>query len=383
MNSRSSRANQDSGGIVYCEHFVFVHTPFVWLIAVMSRKRAAVLGGTRFIGVHLVQILLKNGFDVTLFNRGITREPQTFETGHHTQLHRIRGERSDPDSLARLFQTEYDVVFDLSGFTTAQIQPLVTRYRSQIGQYIFCSTSSVYRSPFPSPLTEDSPREFAGNTYGGEKALAENFLTESWLQHGFPTTVLRAHGVFGMFDPAHMGFIFSRMLRKSVIPIRAGCDTKTRFLYVQDFVRCALKVFENKTAFGKAYNLVGDEVVTPRQLIELCGKVATISPRVQEVATASNVGLQWLSYDLVPDNSRIKSELRFEFTALPGALRETWNWLKNDPIASRPQLARAESHVLTGKPVPVWLKGIWWLKEALRLGKLKRRLKQLRQHWVG
>ncbi|MBI3558084.1 MAG: NAD-dependent epimerase/dehydratase family protein [Deltaproteobacteria bacterium] len=266
--------------------------------------RMAVLGGTRFIGFHLVQRLLRTGFEVTLFNRGRTTPPESFATpGQGGRLVAIQGHRENLADLERLFERGFDVVFDVSGYTRAQVTPVLERHRKQIGHYIFCSSSSVYQQPFPSPLLENAPRDFSGGTYGGEKALVEDMLLDSWRQHAFPTTVLRAHGVFGSHDGGTPGIVLSQLLHREPVAIRARCKTRTRFLDVQDLVEAFLLAAQNPLSHGKAYNVAGEETVSAARLANLCGDAAGRPPHIIETAES---GLKWLDYELIPDNTCIK-----------------------------------------------------------------------------
>jgi len=79
----------------------------------------------------------------------------------------IAGNRNSSKDYQKLFCKEFDVVFDLSGYNEKHILPIVQDYQSSIGQYIFCSTSSVYKTSASGLFDEESPRDFTGNTYGG------------------------------------------------------------------------------------------------------------------------------------------------------------------------------------------------------------------------
>ena len=70
--------------------------------------RLLVLGGTVFLGRHLVEEALARGDDVTLFNRGRTA-PELFP-----DVERLEGDRDG--NLAALTGRSFDVVIDTSGF---------------------------------------------------------------------------------------------------------------------------------------------------------------------------------------------------------------------------------------------------------------------------
>lgn len=160
---------------------------------------ALVLGGTEFLGVHLVEALVAAGWDVTLFNRGVTR-PDLFASLAH-----LRGDR-DAD-VSALAGGSWDVVYDLSGFHPDQVDRTAAHLARRCGHYVFVSTVSVY-ADFPrAGTTEDAPlarldgpvpAEVDGATYGPLKALCEARVADrfgSW-------TVVRPTVVVGPHDPS-------------------------------------------------------------------------------------------------------------------------------------------------------------------------------------
>lgn len=83
------------------------------------QQKALVLGGTEFLGVHLVEALVAEGWDVTLFNRGVA-QPELFAS-----LDRLWGGRDGDVSVLR--GRAWDVVFGLSGYPPIRLtEPLPT-----------------------------------------------------------------------------------------------------------------------------------------------------------------------------------------------------------------------------------------------------------------
>ena len=72
----------------------------------MKVKKIALLGGSHFIGYHLMDTLYNSGHDVTIFNRGITDPPKPFPR----EVKWINGDRNNPKTFASLFEKEFDVV---------------------------------------------------------------------------------------------------------------------------------------------------------------------------------------------------------------------------------------------------------------------------------
>ena len=158
-------------------------------------KNIAILGGTRFVGVHLFKALYKQGYKITLFNRILTPTPFLIPK----EIRRIKGDRNNPNDLNKLFDQEFDVVFDFSCFTPFHISPIISHHLAKIKHYIFCSTSFVYKMPSPCPIDESSPRLFDKNLYGGKKALIEDMLLEQFKENAWNVTIFRPQGIFGPY----------------------------------------------------------------------------------------------------------------------------------------------------------------------------------------
>lgn len=132
-----------------------------------------VLGGTGFIGPHMVREMLRRGHSVTLFNRGRTN------SGLFPDLETIKGDRDG--GLSGLEGRSWDAVVDNSGYVPRHVQDSARLLAKSSNRYVFISTLSVY-ADFTIENDEDSPlatladesvEEVTGETYGALKALCE------------------------------------------------------------------------------------------------------------------------------------------------------------------------------------------------------------------
>ena len=112
--------------------------------------RILVLGGTKFLGVHIVELALQHGHSVTLFNRGKTNADL------FPQLVHLKGDRDA--QLDSLKGKHWDAVIDDSGYVPRHVKLSAQLLAPNVQRYIFISTISVYAS-FAQPNTEDSPVE--------------------------------------------------------------------------------------------------------------------------------------------------------------------------------------------------------------------------------
>src|SRR5215208_1663863 len=109
--------------------------------------RILILGGTVFLGRHVVDAALARGHDVTLFNRGQTN-PDLFPA-----VEKLRGDR-DGD-LGALEGRSFDAVVDTSGYVPRIVDETLSAL-ADAGHYTFVSSISVY-ADLSQPPTESSP----------------------------------------------------------------------------------------------------------------------------------------------------------------------------------------------------------------------------------
>lgn len=136
-------------------------------------RRILVLGGTGFIGPHMVREALRRGHFVTLFNRGRTNNVL------FPDLETIKGDRDN--GLDGLAGRRWDAVIDNSGYVPRHVQDSARMLAPNCDRYVYISTVAVY-ADIPSATDEDSPlatlddettEEVTWETYGPLKALCE------------------------------------------------------------------------------------------------------------------------------------------------------------------------------------------------------------------
>jgi 2'-hydroxyisoflavone reductase len=143
----------------------------------VEQKSILVLGGTGFIGPHIITTALARGHKVTMFNRGKTR-PELFP-----DVEKLRGDRDG--KLDALKDRKWDAVIDPSGYVPRIVKMSAELLAPNVKQYIFISTISVYADGAPVGADETAPlaklldpnsEDIKGNdfkNYGALKALSE------------------------------------------------------------------------------------------------------------------------------------------------------------------------------------------------------------------
>lgn len=160
-----------------------------------------VLGGTRFLGRHLVQQALDDGHQVTLMHRGVSA-PDLFPQARHL----IADRNGDLSVLAQAAGT-WDVVVDTNAYVPRHVRSVAAALAGRVGVYQLISSISVYAS-FETGPHEDSARlvladttveTVSGETYGGLKALCEDATLTGF---GDRCLIARPGLIVGPFDPS-------------------------------------------------------------------------------------------------------------------------------------------------------------------------------------
>jgi 2'-hydroxyisoflavone reductase len=98
--------------------------------------RILIIGGTRFLGRHLVESALARGHEVTLFNRGKTNP------GLFPQVETILGDREK--DLDKLKGRIWEAVIDVAGYLPRIVRLSAEALKESVSRYVFISSISVY-----------------------------------------------------------------------------------------------------------------------------------------------------------------------------------------------------------------------------------------------
>src|ERR1700733_6863643 len=203
--------------------------------------RVLILGGTRFVGVHITHLAVERGHSVTLFNQ---TKVQLFP-----QLENLSGDRDG--QLDALRGRKWDVVIDDSGFVPRHVRLTAQLLAPNVRQYLFVSSVSVYAS-FSTPPDEDAPlgkltdesvEKVDENTYGPLKARCEQ-AAETALPGR--VTVLRPGYIAGPYDNSdRFTYWPARASRGDEMLAPDGPGDAIQFIDVRDLARFTLDVVEN------------------------------------------------------------------------------------------------------------------------------------------
>jgi 2'-hydroxyisoflavone reductase len=216
-----------------------------------------ILGGTRFVGRHIAEVLLEGGHHITVFTRGKTPDalPDNVE--------RLHGDRSEGvAALEPLRGREWDACVDVCGYTPKQVRPSAELLADHVGRYLFISTASVYAEGAPRPVAEDAPRhapasedvtKFNLDNYGPLKVTCEDIVTSTY---GDRATLIRPQIVVGPHDPSgRYPYWVHRAKRGGPMLVPGDGSDHVQVIDARDQAQFAVRCLEH--GIGGAFNTAG------------------------------------------------------------------------------------------------------------------------------
>ncbi len=237
-----------------------------------------ILGGTTFLGRHLVELALDQGHTVTLFNRGRTNR-QLFPT-----VERLHGDRLT--DLAPLRGRRWDAVVDTSGYTPKAVADAADLLAPAVDRYVFISTISVYadfgrlhmdeRAPV-ARLEDPFAAELSNDTYGALKAHCEDAVVDAL---GDRSLVLRPGLIVGPYDPTDRFTYWPvRWQRGGELLAPAPPDAPVQFIDARDLAQFTLHMLTSGQT--GVYNVTGPNVRTTfSDLFAACQAVTGVTPEL-------------------------------------------------------------------------------------------------------
>lgn len=206
-----------------------------------------IIGGTKFLGRHLVDAASRRGHNVTLFNRGLTN-PGLFEkTSAQAKIEEVLGDRSC--DLGQLKERNFDAVIDTCGYKPDDILSATQALSNSVGSYIFISSISVYETKLGRPIDEASPlvRQPVPpeeDNYATLKALCEITLASELPDAHL---IIRPGLIVGPFDPSDRFTYWVRRIRQGGKTLAPGDPQRqVQYIDVRDLAQWTILLAEAK-----------------------------------------------------------------------------------------------------------------------------------------
>ena len=238
-------------------------------------KKILILGGTGFLGPHVVDAARAKGHTVTLFNRGKTH-PKLFP-----DVEKLQGDRDG--KLDALANRTWDAVVDTSGYVPRIVKQSVELLAPKVGHYIFISTMSVYAADDRPGADEtaalhkldDPTSEDVSRNYGALKAACE-----ATCEAGMPGRVanLRAGWMAGPLDPTgRFTYWPNRLADGGEVLAPGDGSTPIQLIDARDLAAWIIALIERGTvgtfnAFGPSNHPAVS--LTMKSLLDACNQAA-------------------------------------------------------------------------------------------------------------
>jgi len=268
-------------------------------------RSALITGGAGFIGSHLSELLLADGWEVFVLD--------DLSTGSERNVAHLRDRRDFhlvvdsvlKASVVNELVHRCDVVYHLAAAVGVRliveepVRTLVTNiqgtenvldYCNEFGKRVLvASTSEVYGDRRePEPLAEESRRQYGPTTarrwaYAESKALDEFLALAYHQERGLDCVIARLFNTVGPRQSGQYGMVIPRFVSAALAGRSLeifGDGTQTRcFCHVQDTIRALAGLMDKRDVSGEIFNIGSTERVT---IDELAGRVLALTHSASE-----------------------------------------------------------------------------------------------------
>jgi UDP-glucose 4-epimerase len=297
-----------------------------------------ITGGAGFIGSHLAEVLLERGHRVMVLDN--------LSTGQYENIRHLSDRTDFEFALGSILNADLvddlaaraDVIFHLAAAVGVQLivekplESLATNIRgSEIvfekahkygTKVLVASTSEIYGKNTSDKLGEEDDRILGSPlksrwSYSEAKAIDEILAYTYWREKGLETVIVRLFNTVGPRQTGHYGMVIPRFVNQAVKgdPVTVyGDGSQTRcFCYVGDVVDALVALINEPQAYGKVFNLGGQEEVSMLELAERIIKLAGSSSEIRKLSyeDAYEEGFEDMQRR-VPDITRANQMIGFD-----------------------------------------------------------------------
>ncbi len=219
-----------------------------------------IIGGTQFVGRHLVDALLKDNHELTLFHRGQTNR------GLYSQVEEIFGDRDG--EIDKLAGRKWDLCIDSCGYVPRVVRLSAELLRDAVDRYLYISTCSVYHADNEAGMTEaaklkdpidDSVEEVDRYTYGPLKAMCEHVVTEIFPENHL---IIRPGIIIGPYDPTdRLVYWLRRFASADKVLCPDSKDQPVQLIDMRDMAVWLAKIISEKQT--GVFNAIGPDKPVP------------------------------------------------------------------------------------------------------------------------
>jgi UDP-glucose 4-epimerase len=306
----------------------------------MQIERALVIGGAGFIGSHLVDVCLRKGLKVWVFDNFSTGKRSFLANLPESQI--VEGDILDANWLDKTIQdVKPDAVFHLAAIhhiPTCEEQSIHALHVNVVGtdtvlkaclqnrvhRIVFTSTGALYDPKITTPLSENAAAK-AQDIYGISKHACENLVEYYADKKGLPGIVARLFNTVGRRETnSHVVPAIFGQLSGGNRSIKLGNLSPRRdYIHVEDVAEAlfALGNVQMSQPF-EIFNVGSGKDYSVQELVNLCSEV--IGEPV-EVITSADLQRKVDRPNQLADSSRLQRTVNWKpDRSLKQALAEIW-----------------------------------------------------------
>jgi len=252
--------------------------------------RALVTGGAGFIGSHMADRLLEEGYEVIVLDN----ESTGFRENVPDKAKYIKGDVTNKDDVSKSFEKQIDVVFhiagkastiksfadpflDLSTNVIGTLNLIEMCLKRKVSRFLYASSMTCYGHPNMLPTPVDNPCHPI-SYYGITKYSAERYVHATAMRNDldfdFNVTSFRMFNVYGerqsLENPYQgvMAIFISNILSNAPITIHSDGEQARDFIYIEDVVDAWISAIGNFQAYGQVFNLGTGRALSINQLVD-------------------------------------------------------------------------------------------------------------------
>ncbi|MDP2324041.1 MAG: NAD-dependent epimerase/dehydratase family protein, partial [Gammaproteobacteria bacterium] len=242
----------------------------------------------------------------------------------------------------------FDAVIDMLTFNPATAAHSVSVFQGRVAQYLFCSTVCVYGGPLRTiPAMENEPRTPVSD-YGRGKVAAEDVFMAAHAD-GFPVTMFRPSHCYGPGQPlldiwGYDASLVTRLREGRPVIVAGDGHGLWQPGHVDDMAKGFVGALGRQETIGKAYNIVGDEIMTWRRFHERMAEALGLEAHIVTLTTEQIVAgtpdgkAEWLrenfQYHAAYSNAALKAEVpEFrDLMAWEDGVRDVVRWMDDNAL---------------------------------------------------
>ncbi|MBC8548923.1 MAG: NAD-dependent epimerase/dehydratase family protein [Candidatus Brocadiales bacterium] len=300
---------------------------------------ALVTGGNSFIGIHLVNELIRRNVNIVVYVRSIKTIPGEWIG----KVKVIEGDLIDNNSILNIGD-KFDVVFHLAAYVhktpktddekeyvyavnVEGTKNLLDFIPKSIKHIVFFSSVSVYGNEVGTNLDEITSTN-PTTLYGKTKLSAEQLVIDYGNKYKIKTTILRLPLVYGPGNKGNIYNMIKAIDNRRFVMMGRGLN-KRSMVYVGNVVNAAMEVLNKEMSDGKVYLITDGIDYTVRDLYRLISKGLGRNPLpfyvpmgiARMLAIAGDIGNKIVTKSL-PFNSEILGKLTDSLTFSSGRIQE-------------------------------------------------------------